>query len=454
MKLVNKPTITESVIVLWRFACAQFANAAVAVGITVAAATPALHAQDSKSGVVLGMCYGGGCDVRQRLMVDSVRGAGGDSIRTIIARDLEFSDRFTVVPAASTPATAGGALNYPLFASLGVNGVIEASVLPSGWLHVELHDVGLKVIKQKQDFALPGTPGGRDWRMALHGIADGIEEWITGQRGIAQTRIAFVRDGRVWIVDSDGAGANPVTPRGLSPKWTPNGRAIVYNIVDADASPIMIMDVATGAQRALTNLRASVAGDYAPTVTPDGRSILFARQMPEGTDLFSMPVTGGAAHRLTSGRGRASGSPSVSPDGQRMVFASDRNGHQEVYIADIDGTNVELLTQGGVGERNWRDSPDWSPDGRTVAYQSGIERGAFQIMTIDVRSQVTKQITSEGRNDDPSWAPDSRHLVITSTRSNSSQIWVVDAVSGKARQLTRGAGARMSAWSPRLTGTP
>ncbi|MEP6765740.1 MAG: hypothetical protein ABJB66_15605 [Gemmatimonadaceae bacterium] len=408
----------------------------------------------AQSGVVLGMCYGGGCDSKQHIMVDSVRGAGGDSIRTIISRDLDNSDRFVVISPVGTPGSAGGPLNYPLFLSFGVNGVIEASVLPSGWLHVELHDVGLKLVKQKQDFPLPGLPGNRDWRLALHGVSDSIEEWITGQRGIAQTRIAFVRDGRVWTVDSDGWGANPITPRGLSPKWTPNGRAIVYNILDDNGSPIMVTDIATGAQKALTSLHG--AQDYAPSVTPDGRSVLFARNTPDGTDLFTMPLLGGTAQRLTAGRGRASGSPAPSPDGKRMVFASDRSGHQEVYISDIDGTNVDLLTTGGFGERAWRDSPDWSPDGRLVAYQGATsERGAFQIYTINVRDQFVKQITGDARNDDPSWAPDSRHLVVTSTRGGNPQLWIVDTQGGKARQLTRGlSSARGSSWSPRLTGAP
>ena len=394
-----------------------------------------------------------GSSTKPKVMVDSVRSAGGDSIRAIIVRDFENSDRIIVVPPAGMPS-AGGPMNYALLTQFEVNGVVVASLLPSGWLHVELHDVVAKLMKQKADFPLPGIPGNPAWRLALHGVADSLEAWITGTRGIAQTRIAFVRDGRVWLVDSDGANANPVTPRGLSPKWTPNGRALVYYINDAESSPVMITDLATGAQRALTSMRSSQAQDYDPVVTPDGRSIVFARSSDSGTDLFTVPLIGGSPQRLTSGRGRASGSASVSPDGQRMVFASDRSGHQEVYISDIDGTNVELLTTGGVGERNWRDNPDWSPDGRTIAYQSGIERGAFQIMTIDVRSQTTKQITSDGRNDDPSWAPDSRHMVITSTRGGTTQLWVVDAQSGKMRQITRGTGARGSAWSPRLTGTP
>lgn len=405
------------------------------------------HAQ--QTGVKIGLNYGG--DTKLRLIVDSVRGVAGDSIAAILSRDLDFSDRFVMLPTSGAPVSTG-VLNYALYQQLGVNGVIETTVLPSGWLRVELHDVVAKAVKNKGDFPVSGTPGTAQWRMGVHGVSDAIEEWITGQRGIAQTRVAFVRDGRVWLVDSDGANANPVTPRGLSPKWTPNGRALVYNYIDNDVSPIMVVDVATGAQKALTSMRSTQGQDYAPVVTPDGRNVIFARNTPSGTELYSIPLTGGMPQRLTVTKGRDSGSPTTSPDGLRLAFASNRSGVQEVYTADADGTNVEALTSGGVGETAGRDSPDWSPDGRYVAYQSGM--GAPQVMLIGVRDGASRQLTSEGKNRDPSWAPDSRHLVITSSRGGSEQLWVLDTQSGRARQLTRGAGARLSAWSPRLTGTP
>jgi len=393
----------------------------------------------------------GGTD-KLKIIVDPVKGANGDSIATIISRDLDYSDRFLVLSTSSAPVS-NGPLNYALFTQLGVQGVVEATVMPSGWLRVELHDVNNKILLQKSDFPLPGSALGKDWRMALHGVSDSIEEWILGQRGIAQTRIAFHRDDRVWTVDSDGANVTAVTSKGKTPKWTPNGRALVYAILDGDASPIMLVDLATGAQKALTGGRSTQVQDFAPAVTPDGREVIFARSTPAGSDIYRVPVTGGEVRRLTSTRGKDSQSPTVSPDGLRFAFSSSRAGNVNVYVADADGSNVEVLTPGGTGEK-LPDSPDWSPDGRFVAYQVGLG-GYQQVMVVNVRDQTTRQVTEFGRNDDPSWAPDSRHIVVTSTRGGTgAQLWVVDTQTGKSRQLTRGSVARGSAWSPRLTGTP
>jgi TolB protein len=118
---------------------------------------------------------------------------------------------------------------------------------------------------------------------------------------------------------------------------------------------------------------------------------------------------------------------------------------------DADGTNVDQLTPLELGQNAYRASPDWSPDGRAVAFQSQLA-GTFQVFTINLRDRGLRQLTSDGRNEDPSWAPDGRHLTFVSTRTGSRQLWVLDVETGRTRQLTHGGGAaRLPAWSPRLS---
>jgi len=82
-------------------------------------------------------------------------------------------------------------------------------------------------------------------------------------------------------------------------------------------------------------------------------------------------------------------------------------------------------------------------------YQTQIG-GSFQIATLALRDRSVRQHTSDGENEDPSWAPDSRHVVFSSTRTGARQLWIVDTESGRLRQLTRAAGARLADWSPVL----
>jgi len=119
---------------------------------------------------------------------------------------------------------------------------------------------------------------------------------------------------------------------------------------------------------------------------------------------------------------------------------------------DFDGTNVQLLTPFTPGIRSYRAAPDWSPDGRAVAYEQ--QNGDFQVWMINVRDKEPRQLTSEGENEGPSWAPDGRHIALSSTRGGSKQIWILDTESGRFRQLTRNSGARLAAWSPMINLTP
>ena len=419
---------------------------------------PAFAQVDTARGVRIGLRYDPG--VKPGILVLPINGAHGDSIRGIIQRDLDFSDRFSVINLSATdaalfegraPSGASVSLNYDLFARLGAAGVIKITPTASG-LHVALHDVGRKQVGSVEDFAVSSTPLGRDWRHAIHGISDAIEAWITGQRGIAASRIAFVRGNVVRVVDSDGAEevSLPVTGEAMSPSWHPNGQLIAYNTFGLE-SRIVVHDLRTGRSRALGAQRN--ATHITPIFTPDGRSLAYSLSTEQGADLYVMPLAGDAfPRRITIGRGSINTQPSFSPDGNRVAFMSDRTGHPEVYIMDADGTNADIFTAFDFGDQNYRSSPDWSPDGRQVTFQTRID-GRFQIFTMSLRDRQPRQLTSEGENEDPSWAPDGRHLVFVSSRSGTRQLWVLDTESGRLRQLTQAGGPRLPAWSPRLGGS-
>ena len=411
------------------------------------AAAP-LAAQDTTQ-VRIGLTYQSGA--QPTVVVLPVGGVAGDSARTIIARDLDYGDRMRVTtgPGAVAYEAALGAdgrpPNYPLWQRLGAAGVVHADLLPNG-IRVRLHDVQGQRLATARDFPLDGAPLSAEWRMALHGVSDEIERWVTGTRGIAQTRIAFVRGGRLHVVDSDGAMERAVSGGGgaLSPSWHPRGDALAFSAFGDAGTEIHVVDLRTNRERRLSGATRGL--NITPEWTPRGDSIVFAHGRESGTDLYAISADGGEPRRITVGRGTDNTSPSFSPDGRRLAFTSGRSGHPEVYTVDLDGANAELLTPFTIGEQSYRSSPSWSPDGRLVAFQARVA-GRFQIMTINLRDRSMKQLTSEGINEDPSWAPDGRHLVFTSSRTGTRQLWVLDVETGRARQLTRQGGSRLAAWS-------
>ena len=392
------------------------------------------------------------------VLVLRIPGVNGDSLRAILQRDFDNGDRINVVAADETgfpdTPTAGKNGNYPLYAKLGAVVLVQATPTATG-LHVAVHDVAQQKVARVKDFIIDGTPNSRDWRMSVHNVSDELEAWVTGARGIAATRVAYVqglRNGRMYVIDSDGAFPTPVGDDSgvMSPSWHPKGTHLAYSVVGArGCCQIYVLDLASGDARRIEAVGGGL--NSTPVFAPDGAVIVYTHGEESGTDLFATTVfERGPTRRITVGRGSDNTSPTFSPDGRRLAFTSGRLGHPEIYISDADGTNPQPLTY-SVGDQNYRSNPDWSPDGRLVAYQSQQTDGSFQLNTISLRDHSVKQLTSDGSNEDASWAPDSRHIIFSSTRTGSKQLFVIDSESGRWRQLTRNGGVRLPAWSPPLT---
>ena len=429
------------------------ARAALVLLLGAAAALPsAATAQDTswKEGVRISGIYTVG--TKPGVLVLPVGGGQGDTLRAMFERDFDNGDRLNVVALAGAAVPlpdAGGGLNYPLYARLGASVVLQLTPTSFG-VHVVIHDVGRSQIARAKAFPLPTPALGPDWRLAVHTIADDVEQQLTAIRGISATRILYASQGRVWQVDSDGAGAVALTGdvRAMSPAWNPRGTHIAYTTLPNSGAQIVIRE--TGG--AVRTLGATPGGmNSSPSFSPDGSTMVYAHARENGTDLWAVNAFGSdAPRRITVGRGSDNTSPTFSPDGRRIAFTSSRSGPVQVYMSDADGTNAELLMPFNFGDQSYRSDPDWSPDGRLIAFQSQIG-GNFQIMTVNVRDRSVRGHTSSGVNENPSFAPDSRHLVFTSNRSGTRQLWVVDVESGRFRQLTKApGGARHGAWSPSL----
>ncbi len=418
------------------------------IGLVACAAS----AQAQPGGVRIGLTYAPG--VKPGIVIAPIGGVLGDSAHAMLGRDLDFGDRVSVIAAGSAlaPTTVTGkAPNYALLAKLGAAGLVQVELAP-GRVRATVHDVGAQRIIDTLSVALPAGGHSRPWRAALHLLADDVERVLTGTTGMAHTRIAFVKGGRTWLVDSDGAFAEPVSDgSALSPTWRRDGGALAWTVLSNAGTRIQVKELGSGR---LSSLVATPDGlNITPAFTPDGSAIVYAHGLDNGTDLWIAPVAGGEARRVTVGRGSDNTSPTVSPDGRRVAFTSGRTGHPDLYVADLDGTNTDALTDIGLDDDSYRSGPDWSSDGRSIAFATRLG-GQFQIAVLSLRDRAVKVLTSDGKNEDPSWAPDGRHLVFTSSRTGSQELWVIDSESGRLRQLTRERGARLSAWSPRLPAAP
>lgn len=406
-----------------------------------------LSAQDT---VRVGITYQPG--VRPGLVV--LPAPGLDSIQAIVARDLDFSDRFEVIaltqPPPGTAAAQRTPLNYAFYRALGASLAVELTPASGNFVRMRLYDLAAERVGGEVTLALDRSGVGES-RMAVHGLSDEIVRRVTGQSGIAATRILFLNhdDKRIWRVDSDGAGLAPVTAAGLpamSAVWSPDGSRIAYSQFSRDgAKPIVLQTLGSGT-RAVLPIGATKQ-NITPAFSPDGKSLLYAGMSETGTALYVLNAQDlCCVERLTSGRFAENFSPAYSPEGRRVVFVSTRAGGQQIYSMAADGTDQELLVPFDYGETGNSNAPEWSPDGTTIAFHREVSR-APQIWIFDLAARRPRQLTSSGRNEDPSWAPDSRHLVFVSDRTGRRQLFVVDTETNRVRQIMTPSTARLPAWS-------
>jgi TolB protein len=423
-------------------------SAAILLLLALGAVPAAAQDNRAQDAIRIGVTYRPG--TRPGLVV--LPGAGLDSVRAIVRRDLDYSDQFQIIETGSGAGT--GAVNYQYYRTqFGADHAVEL-VAAGGGVTVRLHDLAAGRVRNQATVSLPPGDGG-DFRMAVHRLGDEIVRWAAGTEGYAASRLLFLSGNRLYRVDSDGSGVSPVTPAGekaLSNAWAPDGRRIAYTRFEAGRGTVVVLDLSSGSSFVAPGTQTDL--NFSPAFSPDGRMIAYARAEETGaTNIFTADISQRCCVQRLTVRGFADNlSPTFSPDGRRVAYVSSRAGPPQIYVMSVDGTDQELLAPFDFGVTGPSFAPEWSPDGASVVFHREVSRSP-QIFILDVASGRVRQLTSVGRNEDATWAPDGRHVAFVSDRSGRRQVWVVDTETGRVRQLSTPGDARLPSWSRRMGGT-
>src|SRR3990172_6228140 len=116
--------------------------------------------------------------------------------------------------------------------------------------------------------------------------------------------------------------------------------------------------------------------------------------------------------------------PSASPDGGKIAFASNRSGYWDLYLLDLGSGDTSQLTD----TPDYEGAPTWSPDGVFMAFEAYVDDN-LEIVVGPAQEPLKDSVrltTSSASDHAPAWAPDGRHIAFISTQNGNSEVILAD----------------------------
>lgn len=370
-------------------------------------------------------------------------------LKGVVLADLEDAGPFAVVK-KSLPGSVE-ASSYPAWVAAGTDWLLvcRATSTSTSDVEVVLQVVDVKSAKGVFNKKYSGRMAAL--RRMAHTISDDLVARLTGARGVATSRVVFVRQlapgvKDLFQVDRDGANLLQLTDHKsltLSPTVAPDGR-IAYVTYKGGAPEIWGQLKSGGPHVKIYPRSGSPEGHcFAPRWSPDGKRMALVQGDRRGnSDIVVLDLETGRVRRLTDSN-CINTEPSWNPAGTQIAFTSDREGSPQVYLMEDDGSNVRRLTREG----NYNASPAWSPGGSMIAYVSRFE-GKFDLFVYKLGEGKSYQVTTGvASSESPAWSPDERRIVFSSGSRGGMQIYTTDLSGNTLRKLTGFAGCQSPTWT-------
>ena len=228
-------------------------------------------------------------------------------------------------------------------------------------------------------------------------------------------------------------------PAVVSPTWTANGREIVCEAGQSWGAASRLWRIPlSGSERSQPLPSLVEEGNLQPTISRQGDRLVYTH-WTGNSDIWRTEIvhngTAAPAGKLIAST-RWEGQPQYSPDGSKIVFASDRSGHYEIWSCDADRSNPIQLTS----LESTAGSPFWFPDGKRIVFDSDKE-GHREIYVMDISTRVPRRLTNEASDDiTPIVSHDGKWIYFVSMRTGRFEVWRMTVEGGDAVQVTRQGG--------------
>jgi len=193
--------------------------------------------------------------------------------------------------------------------------------------------------------------------------------------------------------------------------------------------------LATATTSAVTPTALLPATAPVPSATP-GRAQVFVDLAEGNLDVF-VRMTDGAVINLTN-HPSADAYASLSPDGQQVLFVSNRDGPSHLFLVGVHGSDLVRLTDSEYGDT----LPQWSPDGQRIAYQTLLPGRNWEIFAMQPDGSQKVNLTNNPAIDvSPSWSPDGGLIAFETNRDGDFEIYTMAGDGSSPTNVTKSAAA-------------
>jgi len=297
----------------------------------------------------------------------------------------------------------------------------------------------------------PTDGSGQPYRFTSPSFEASAPTWSPDGALLAFTSRREGADDDVWFLRTGPFGGEAYQVAGVHalPRFSPDGRQLLYawRGKDADSlkqqpwrdrvSPIAVTrgpDLKRFDGRVYTSL----------PFLADERGLVPPRETRRPAHLYLVGFDGGTPQQLTEGD-LSQNQPAWSPDGKQVAFVQDstepdeirRQVHPQIYVLTVTGKASRRIETGFAESQ----APDWSPDGKTVAFICSKGRGEENdVCIVPAAGGAVRNLTATWSLDpqDPSWSPDGKTIYFAAETRGNVHLFAVPAAGGAVRQVTQG----------------
>ncbi|KTD68342.1 MULTISPECIES: Tol-Pal system beta propeller repeat protein TolB [Legionella] len=384
----------------------------------------------------------------------AINSFGSDSaaqeIGQVIENDLNLSGQFRIV---SGPQGANSQSAVSTLKQLGADSVVTGRVSQVGNHYEVSFTLSDAVANGATLLTKTFQISANQIRPLAHHISDEVYQKLTGEKGIFSTRIAYISVQRTTssthysleVADADGhnpqsllVSSEPI----MSPAWAPNGKSISYVSFEKKRAQIFTVSVETGQRRLITSFP-GING--APAWSPDGRELAVVLSKSGTPKIYNIDINTGTMKQLTFGDAIDT-EPRYAPDGKSILFTSGRGGSPQIYRLSLANGQVSRLTFEG----NYNARASYTPDMKNIIMLHRDDR-QFNIGLQSASGGPVVSLTSSGRDESPSVAPNGR-LILYATHNQDKGVLGIVSLDGRIRMRlpARDGDVQEPAWSPYL----